>query len=84
MATTEIKMFEKDSIYSMKFIGDSELKPKWFCVKRTAKTVTFERFKNSSESITRRIKVWSGCEYIVDGSYSMAPTISASNEVDPD
>ena len=77
--------FEVDCIYTMSFIGDSELKPKWFCAKRTDKTITFERFKNKDESITRRIKVDSlGDEYIVDGTYSMAPVISSRNEVDPD
>ena len=77
--------FEESCIYEMRFIGDSELKPKWFCKKRTAKTVTFERFKNPSETMTRRIKIgFDGEEFVVDGNYSMAPSISSRNEVDPD
>lgn len=71
-----LKKFEVGNIYFMHFIGDSELRPQWICVKRTAKTVTFERFKQT-ESIKRKIKVWDGAEYILLGSYSMAPSINA-------
>ncbi len=73
--TNTITKFEEGNIYQMGFIGDSELKPQYICVKRTAKTVTLERFKNPSDSITRRIKTYNNVEYIVDGSYSMAPSI---------
>ena len=79
---TTIK-FEEGNIYEMRFIGDSDLRPQWICTKRTAKTVTFERFK-STESITRRVKMSSGhtnYEYILDGSYSMAPSINADKIV---
>ena len=72
--------FEAGNIYEMSFIGDSELKPQWICIKRTAKTVTFERFQKK-ESITRRIKSYNNCEYILDGSYSMAPSINAGKVV---
>lgn len=76
-ATTQ---FETGNVYEMTFIGDSNLRPQWICINRTAKTVTFERFKGT-ESMTRRIKEWDGCEYILDGSYSMAPQIKATRLV---
>ena len=76
MTNTKTISFEPSNIYNMTFIGDSDLKVKWFCVKRTAKTVTFERYQ-SNESMTRRIKVWDNVEYILEGSYSMAPSIQA-------
>ena len=78
--TMELVKFEVGNIYSMSFIGDSELKPQFICVKRTAKTVTFERFQQT-ESISRRIKVHNNVEYILDGSYSMAPSIHADRVV---
>ena len=78
---TTIKTFEAGNIYEMGFIGDSELKVKFICVKRTAKNATFERFQNPGDAITRRIKVWDGSEYVLDGSYSMAPSIYAKNIV---
>jgi hypothetical protein len=78
---TTITTFETGNIYEMRFIGDSDLKVKFICVKRTAKSVTFERFQNSNETITRRVKVWDGSEYVLDGNYSMAPSIKASNLV---
>lgn len=74
----EIERFEVSTVYEMRFIGDSDLRPEWICVKRTAKTVTFERFKGI-ESITRRIKEYGNSEYILKGSYSMAPSIYAKN-----
>jgi hypothetical protein len=67
--------FEVGNIYEMSFIGDSNLRPQYICVKRTAKTVTFEKFQNPSDSITRRIKNHDGREYILQGSYSMSPGI---------
>ena len=76
----ETTKFETGNIYEMRFITDSDLKPKFICVKRTNKTATFERL-NCKESITRRIKIWEGVEYVVDGNYSMAPSIKASRIV---
>jgi hypothetical protein len=73
--------FETGNIYQMNFIGDSELKSQYICVKTTGKTATFERFRNPSDKITRKIKVWDNVEYIVDGSYSMAPSIYADKVV---
>jgi len=74
--------FEKGNIYQMKFIGDSELKPEFICTKVTPKTATFERFGSKNpESITRKIKTYNGVEYILDGSYSMAPSIKADKVV---
>jgi len=78
---TTITTFETGNIYEMRFIGDSDLKVKFICVKRTAKSVTFERFQNPNDSITRRVKVWDGAEYVLEGNYSMAPIIKASNLV---
>lgn len=76
---TTVNQFETGNIYEMRFIGDSELRVKFICVKRTATKVTFDRFQNPGDSITRKIKVWDGSEYILDGSYSMAPSIKATN-----
>jgi len=75
-----ITKFEAGNIYEMRFIGDSNLKVKYICVKRTAKTITFEKFQ-STESINRRIKEYNGIEYILDGNYSMSPSIRANNIV---
>jgi len=72
--------FEISSIYEMRFIGDSDLKVNYICIKRTAKTVTFERH-GKTEKITRRIKEFNDSEYIRDGNYSMAPAIYAKNIV---
>jgi hypothetical protein len=79
MTMTAITTFEAGNIYEMRFIGDSDLRVKYICVKRTAKNATFERFQNPGDGITRRIKVWDGSEYVLDGSYSMAPSIKATN-----
>ena len=73
--------FETGNVYEMSFIGDSNLRPQYICVKRTEKSVTFEKFPTASEVITRKIKVWDNTEYILDGSYSMAPSIKASRIV---
>ena len=73
--------FETGNVYEMSFIGDSNLRPQYICVKRTEKSVTFEKFPTASEIITRKIKVWDNTEYILNGSYSMAPSIKASRIV---
>ena len=73
--------FETGNVYEMSFIGDADLRPQYICVKRTEKSVTFKKFPTASEVITRKIKVWDNTEYIVDGSYSMAPSIKASRIV---
>ena len=78
--TNSTTKFETGNIYEMRFIGDSELRPEYICVKRTAKTVTFEEFGRTT-SITRRIKTYNDVEYIVDGNYSMAPSIKADKIV---
>ena len=77
----ETVKFETGNVYEMSFIGDSNLRPQYICVKRTDKSVTFEKFPTASEVITRKIKVWDNTEYILDGSYSMAPSIKASRIV---
>ena len=86
----ETLKFETGNVYQMTFIGDNDLRTEFICVKRTSKTVTFERFKGypytyqqgaRSRAMTRRIKVYDNCEYILDGNYSMAPSIKASRIV---
>jgi hypothetical protein len=76
----KIVKFEEGNIYEMRFIGDSDLRPQFICVKRTAKTVTFERFKGT-EKITKKIKEYRGVEHIHAGNYSMAPSIYADKVV---
>jgi len=75
-----MKRFETGANYEMRFIGDSELKPLFTCIKRTAKTVTFQRV-DGSETLNRRIKEYDNSEYILEGNYSMAPSIRAKNIV---
>jgi hypothetical protein len=77
----ETVKFETGNIYEMTFIGDADLRPKFICVKRTEKSVTFEKFPTASEKITKKIKVWDNVEYIVTDNYSMAPSIKASRIV---
>ena len=73
--------FEVHSVYEMRYIGDSDLLVDYIVLKRTAKTITFDRFPHPLlEPFSRRVRLDSeGREYIVDGSYSMAPSISAKN-----
>jgi len=78
---TNTTKFEAGNVYEMRFIGDSELKPQFICTKRTAKTVTFEKFCSNEKPMSRRIKTYNNVEYILDGSYSMAPSISADKIV---
>lgn len=81
METTTNYKFETGNIYEMNFIGDSQLKPQYICIKRTKSTVTFSCVK-SDETFTRRIKIdRHNNEYILDGSYSMAPSIRSSRVV---
>ena len=72
--------FEVNSVYQMRFIGDSDLRPEWICSKLTKTTATFERI-GSVESITRKIRTYEGADYIVEGNYSMAPSIQADKKV---
>jgi hypothetical protein len=81
--TMDIKKFAVGSVYEKRFIGDSDLKVKYKCTQRTASTATFQSVTRSSEVITRKIKISGDSEYIVDGSYSMAPAIYASSLVKP-
>ena len=77
---TLLNKFEKHNIYEMRFIGDSDLKVSMICIKRTNKTASFQEFqKSNSETITRKIKVYNGDEYVVTESYSMAPSINSRN-----
>lgn len=89
MKANEIVKFEVGNIYQMRFIGDSELVLKWICIKITEKTASFKQIKLpfngvvcENDIITRRIKNNSNnVNYIVDGKYSMAPSIHANNVV---
>jgi len=77
------KAFEVHSVYAKSSIVDSQSKTKFICLKRTAKTVTFQKFQQpNSEKITRMIQSYNGVEYISFGSYSMAPSISAKDITD--
>jgi len=76
--TTEINKFEIGKTYEMRFIGDSDLRPHFVCVKRTEKSATFKSAK-TNEVLTRRVKVYDNFEYILQGTYSMAPSIRAKN-----
>ena len=80
--------FETGNIYEMRFICDSKLKLKWICIKTTSKTASFKQIHNSSnfvqcekDIITRKIKSYNNTEYIIDGSYSKAPSIHANHIV---
>jgi len=59
-----LSKFETGNIYCT---NHSLHSTSWKCVKRTAKTVTFERFKNPCESITKCIKTYKDFEYIIEG-----------------
>jgi hypothetical protein len=67
--------------YRMKYIGDSNMFTDWVCIKRTAKSVTFNRV-DVSETITKRIKIHDGSEYALYGNYSMAPVIQSERIVE--
>ena len=74
----QIKKFESGKSYEMHFIGDSKLRPAFVCIGRPEKTATFQR---GSETIKRKLKISDGCEFVLQGSYSMSPSINAKNEV---
>lgn len=76
MTIQDNSQFEVGKKYEMNFITDSDLKPKFICISRTEKTVKFQR-ERGGEVMTRRVKNWGGHEYVTEGSYSMAPTISS-------
>ena len=74
--------FKEGKCYNMSFIGDSNLKVAFVCIKRTAKTAIFESLQGATkEVLKRRIKEYDNCEYVLEGNYSMSPTIKASKEV---
>lgn len=72
--------FAIGKVYTMSFIGDSDLKPKFECIGRTEKTAKFQRV-GGKEILTRKIKNYDETEYVLEGSYSMAPSINANREV---
>ena len=75
----ETLKFKAGTTYQMTFVTDSQLKPEFVCIKRTEKSATFT---DKHETFTRRIKELDGIEYIMYGSYSMAPCISARRSVE--
>ena len=82
MTNADTIKFEAYNIYEMRYIGDSSLKPHYICIGRTAKMASFQRFQEpNSEVIKRKIKEHDGCEYVLKGSYSMAPVINAKRIV---
>jgi hypothetical protein len=72
--------FEVGSVYEMRFITDSDLRVKFICTKRTAKTATFERFQGT-ETFSKKIHTYDNSEYVKYDTYSMAPVIKASYRV---
>lgn len=72
--------FEVGKTYVMGFICDSDLKVNWKCIKRTSSFVTFEDVRNK-EQMRRKINTYSGEESVLEGNYSMAPSIRARNVV---
>ena len=77
--STTNNAFQVSKIYEMLFIGDSNLRPQWKCIKKTAKTVTFTKF-DETETITKRIKFDSeNNEYILYANYSSASSINSKN-----
>ena len=81
--STTNNAFEVSKVYEMLFIGDSNLRPQWKCVKKTAKTVTFTKF-DESETITKKIKFDSdNNEYVLYATYSMAPSINSNKNYYP-
>ena len=78
---TNSTTFETGNIYQMRFVTDSQLRPEFICMDRTPKTATFYAIKGN-DVIKRKIRIDSeGFEYIVDGSYSMAPSINSKKVV---
>lgn len=74
MATAK---FEKGNIYTKSSIVDSQSQSHYICIGRTAKTVIFEKYQQPGQKYTFRIKEYNGSEYVIFGSYSMAPAIYA-------
>ena len=72
--------FQRGNIYEMRFIGDSELRVPYICVKRTAKTVILQGLDNK-ETLKKKINIFDGVEYIKAGTYSKAPTIYADRVI---
>ena len=74
--------FETGKTYEMRFIGDYELRPRFKCVKRSAKMATFVS-EYDGEVLRRKINTNGGYEAVNQGNYSMAPGISAEDLVNP-
>lgn len=63
---TNLVKFEAGKIYRMKYEGNSDLYTDFQCVKRTAKSATFNRV-DASETLNKRIKIHGGTEYVLYG-----------------
>lgn len=73
-----ITTFETGKNYTLRFIGDADLKPSLTVIKRTAKTVTVKGADLDNKRCG--IKIYDNVEYILPyGSYSMAPSCKSSN-----
>ena len=74
--------FETGNTYLMTFIGDSDLKVPFICIGRTAKMASFQNAKRpNDEVLKRRIKEYGNSEYVLEGNYSMAPSIVAKRVI---
>ena len=80
--SNDFSKFKEGKKYQMTFIGDSDLRPVFLCVKRTEKMVTLKS-ELTGEVLKRRIKNYCDTdgEYILQGTYSMAPRIAAKRIV---
>lgn len=76
-----MKKFIIGEVYEMRFIGDSDLKPKFKCTERTEKSVSFIRADGTDKINKKKIRIHDESEYIITDSYSMAPTIYAKNKI---
>ena len=72
--------FEIGQIYLMTFISNSHLKVAFKCINRTKAFVTLKDI-NSNEVLRRKIKLSNEIEYILQGSYSMSPSIYANDKI---
>ena len=77
-----MKKFEEGKIYKHHYITDRDTEVFYKVIKRTAKTITIENQGTGEVIKGKRVKEWDGTEIIKpEGTYSMAPTLRAENEV---
>ena len=77
--TAQIQKFEAGKTYAMAWNCDEDRVSHHRVIRRTAKSIWVEF---AGEIVRRSVKVWDGSEYILAGSYSMAPWLRAENPVD--